>query len=95
MTYSCCLVFVNPSSEFGRRAVQADLDSAVASYLGLKPAVNNRADTQRALRLPSVRERADLPHAAFRKCAAKVKSTYQSHFFIRRSSPSAHARATA
>jgi len=33
--------------------------------------------------------------AAFRKCAATVKRTYQSHFFIRRSSPSAHARATA
>src|SRR6266849_8101026 len=31
----------------------------------------------------------------FRTCAAKLKSTYQSHFFIRSSSPSAHARATA
>jgi len=31
MTYSSCLVFLNPGSEFGRRAVHADLDSAVAS----------------------------------------------------------------
>ena len=32
---------------------------------------------------------------SFRTCAAKLTSTYQSHFLKRSSSPSAHARATA
>jgi cyclic beta-1,2-glucan synthetase len=39
--------------------------------------------------------RDDLPAGATRRRAAKLKRTYQSHFFKRSSSPSAHARATA